>query len=118
MNFKVGHIAENEYDFQIKVETYSPPSHCPQCGCVANFYKHDHREQLCTDLPIRKACRAYRKASEVSMQRLQTYLLRTLRPPIDEKRNCTKRLLKYIEKQDLNGEYYFNLDEIRVQVKV
>ena len=30
LNFKVGHIAENEHDFQIKVETNSPPSHSMQ----------------------------------------------------------------------------------------
>lgn len=50
--FNIVNIAENEHDFQIRVETNSPPLACPHCGCVANMYKYDNREQLCMDLPI------------------------------------------------------------------
>nr|WP_244209282.1 transposase family protein [Paenibacillus ferrarius] len=50
LNFKISHIDENEHDFQIKVETNSPPSHCPHCGCVASLYKHDK----VIDLPIHR----------------------------------------------------------------
>lgn len=38
--FTVLSISENEHDFLIQMETNSPPSHCPHCGCVANLYKH------------------------------------------------------------------------------
>ncbi|WP_240464318.1 transposase family protein [Paenibacillus apiarius] len=38
--------------FTDSVETNSPPSSCPHCGCVANLYKHSNREQLFMDLPI------------------------------------------------------------------
>ncbi|CAH8721233.1 transposase family protein [Bacillus cereus] len=52
VHFTILGVGENEHDFQIKVETNSPPSSCPHCGCVPNLYKHSNREQLCMDLPI------------------------------------------------------------------
>ncbi|MFW5434540.1 transposase family protein [Paenibacillus apiarius] len=52
VHFTILSVVENEHDFQIKVETNSPPSSCPHCGCVANLYKHSNKEQLCMDLPI------------------------------------------------------------------
>ena len=52
VHFNILNIAENEYDFQISVETSEPPSFCPHCGCIANLYKHSKRDQLCMDLPI------------------------------------------------------------------
>lgn len=42
--FNILNITENEHDFQIRVETNSPPLACPHCGCVANLYKHDKRK--------------------------------------------------------------------------
>ncbi|MCU6709709.1 transposase family protein [Paenibacillus sp. J5C_2022] len=49
-HFKILGILENEHDLQ--VETISPPSVCPNCGCIANLYKHNRRVQFCMDLPI------------------------------------------------------------------
>nr|WP_239635118.1 transposase family protein [Paenibacillus sp. H1-7] len=50
--FNILSISENEFDFLIQVVTNSPPLACPHCGCIANLYKHDIREQICMDLPI------------------------------------------------------------------
>lgn len=106
LNFKVGHIAENEHDFQIKVETNSPPSHCPHCGCVANFCKHDNREQLCTDLPIHgKRVGLIIKRQRYRCRNCKHTFWERLDHTIDEKRNCTKWLLKYIEKQSLKRTF-------------
>ncbi|MBG9564901.1 ISL3 family transposase [Brevibacillus agri] len=116
--FNVISIAENEHDFQIRVETNSPPSVCPHCGCVANLYKHDNREQLCMDLPIH----GKRVGIMVKRQRYrcrectQTFWER-LDHTIDEKRNCTKRLLVYIEKQSLKRTFVSISEDVGLNEK-
>ncbi|MEB3103071.1 ISL3 family transposase [Ferviditalea candida] len=104
--FNVMQVAENEHDFQIRVETNSPPLACPHCGCVANLYKHDNREQLCMDLPIH----GKRVGLLIKRQRYrcrdcnQTFWER-LDHTINEKRSCTNRLLSYIEKQSIKRTF-------------
>jgi transposase len=105
-NFKIILIAENEHDFQIQVETYSPPSACPHCGYVANLYKHDNREQLCMDLPIHgKRVGLLIKRQRYRCRECNQTFWERLDHTIDEKRSCTKRLLSYIEKQSLKRTF-------------
>jgi transposase len=105
-HFKVLSIAEAEYDFQIKVETKSQPSHCPHCGAVAKLYKHSRRDQLCMDLPIH----GKRVGLLIMRQRYkcrecgQTFWER-LDHTVDEKRSCTQRLVVYIEKQSVKHTF-------------
>ncbi len=116
--FNVVQVAENEHDFQIRVETNSPPLACPHCGCVANLYKHDNREQLSMDLPIH----GKRVGLLVKRQRYrcrdcnQTFWER-LDHTIDEKRNCTKRLLAYIEKQSLKRTFVSISEDVGLNEK-
>jgi len=116
--FNVVHIAETEHDFQIRVETNSPPSACPHCGCVANLYKHNNREQLSMDLPIH----GKRVGLLIKRQRYrcrdcnQTFWER-LDHTIDEKRNCTKRLLSYVEKQSLKRTFVSISEDVGLNEK-
>lgn len=116
--FNIVQVAENEHDFQIRVETNSPPLACPHCGCVANLYKHDNREQLSMDLPIH----GKRVGLLVKRQRYrcrdcnQTFWER-LDHTIDEKRNCTKRLLSYIEKQSLKRTFVSISEDVGLNEK-
>ncbi|MCA1296563.1 ISL3 family transposase [Paenibacillus sp. alder61] len=104
--FNILSIREHEYDFLIQVVTNSPPLACPHCGCQANLYKHGNREHVCMDLPI------HGKRVELLVKR-QRYRCRVctqtfwerLDHTIDERRNCTKRLLSYVEKQSLKRTF-------------
>nr|WP_246309954.1 transposase family protein [Paenibacillus frigoriresistens] len=104
--FNILSIAENKFDFQIRVETNSPPSACPHCGCIAILYKHDSREQLCMDLPIhgKRVGLLIKRQRYRCRECYQTFWER-LDHTIDEKRNCTKRLLSYVEKQSLKRTF-------------
>lgn len=116
--FNILNIADNEHDLQIWVETNSPPSHCPHCGCVANLYKHDNREQLCMDLPIH----GKRVGLRIRRQRYrcrecnQTFWER-LDHTIDEKRNCTKRLVTYIGRQSLKRSFISIAEDVGINEK-
>ncbi|MFB5676141.1 ISL3 family transposase [Paenibacillus terreus] len=116
--FNILSIDENEFDFLIQVMANSLPLTCPHCGCAANLYKHDSREQICMDLPI------HGKRVELLIKR-QRYRCRDcnrtfwehLHHTIDEKRNCTKRLLCYIEKQSLKRTFVSISEEVGLHEK-
>lgn len=116
--FNLLSIRENEFDFLIQVVTNSPPLACPHCGCNANLYKHDNREQVCMDLPIHGKCvgllikRQRYRCRECS----QTFWER-LDHTIDERRSCTKRLLTYIEKQSLKRTFVSISEDVGLNEK-
>lgn len=116
--FNILSIRENEFDFLIQVVTNSPPFACPHCGRIANLYKHDNREHICMDLPIHGKCvgllikRQRYRCRECS----QTFWER-LDHTIDERRNCTKRLLTYIEKQSLKRTFVSISEDVGLNEK-
>lgn len=116
--FNIIEIANNEYDIQIKVEASSPPVACPHCGCVANLYKHDSREQVCMDLPIH----GKRVGLHIRRQRYrcreckQTFWERFERT-IDDKRNCTNRLVNYIGQQSLKRSFTSIAEDVGLNEK-
>lgn len=116
--FTVLSISENEYDFLIQMETNSPPSHCPHCGCVANLYKHSNREQLCMDLPIHgKRVGLLIKRQRYKCRECNQTFWERLDHTIDEKRSCTKRLLSYVEKQSLKRTFVSISDDVGMDEK-
>jgi transposase len=111
-------VAENGYDFQIKLETSSPPSACPHCGCVANLYKHGNREHICMDLPIHgKRVGLLIKRQRYKCRECNKTFWERIDHTIDEKRNCTKRLLSYIEKQSLKRTFVSISEEVGMDEK-
>lgn len=116
--FNIIQFAENEHDFQIRVETTSLPSSCPHCGCVANLYKHDNREQLCMDLPIHgKRVGLLIKRQRYRCRECNQTFWERLDHTIDEKRSCTKRLLSYIEKQSLKRTFVSVSEDVGMDEK-
>lgn len=116
--FTVLSISENEHDFLIQMETNSPPSHCPHCGCVANLYKHSNREQLCMDLPIHgKRVGLLIKRQRYKCRECNQTFWERLDHTIDEKRSCTKRLLSYVEKQSLKRTFVSISDDVGMDEK-
>lgn len=115
---KIYGILESEHDLQIQVEITSPPSSCPHCGCVANLYKHSSREQICMDLPIRgkRVGLCVRRQRYRCRECNQTFWER-IDDIIDDKRNCTKRLLAYIEKQSLKRTFVSISQEVGMDEK-
>lgn len=104
--FNILNVAENEHDFQIRVEADSPPLTCPHCGCIANLYKHDNREQLCMDLPIHgKRVGLLIKRQRYRCRDCKQTFWERLDHTINEKRSCTNRLLSYIEKQSIKRTF-------------
>ncbi|WP_127483581.1 ISL3 family transposase [Paenibacillus ehimensis] len=104
--FNILSISENENDFLIQVVTNSPPLACPHCGCKANLYKHGNREHVCMDLPIHgKRVGLLIKRQRYRCRECSQTFWERLDHTIDAKRNCTKRLLSYVEKQSLNRTF-------------
>ncbi|MNK30543.1 Transposase [compost metagenome] len=104
--FNILSVSENEFDFMIQVVTNSPPLACPHCGCIANLYKHDSREQICMDMPIHgKHVGLLIKRRRYRCRDCNRTFWEHLDHTIDEKRKCTKRLVSYIEKQSLNRTF-------------
>ncbi|WP_072729632.1 ISL3 family transposase [Paenibacillus sp. NAIST15-1] len=116
--FNILSISENEFDILIQVVTNSPPLACPHCGCIANLYKHGNREHVCMDLPL------YGKRAGLHIMR-KRYRCRDcnrtfwdrLDHTIDERRNCTKRLLSYIEKQCLKRTFVSISEDVGLNEK-
>jgi transposase len=118
LRFKILGILENEHDFQIQVETISPPSICPHCGCVANLYKHNNREQLCMDLQIHgKRVGLLIKRQRYKCRECNLTFWERLDHTIDEKRSCTKRLLSYIEKQSIKRTFVSISEDVGMNEK-
>jgi len=116
--FNILSISENEFDFLIQVVTNSPPLACPHCGCIANLYKHDRREQVCMDLPIHgKRVGLLIKRQRYRCRDCNRTFWEHLDHTIDEKRNCTKRLLSYIEKQSLKRTFVSISEDVGLHEK-
>lgn len=97
--FRELEMQESELDMAFWVEKDTPPSACPHCGCVANLYKHQRKEQVIMDLPVRA------KRVGIYMQRIR-YKCRDCNSTfwelidcIDDKRKMTKRLVDHIRSQ-------------------
>lgn len=117
-HFNIKQFAENEHDFLIQVETASPPSFCPHCGCVANLYKHDNRDHLCMDLPIHgKRVGLLVKRQRYKCRECNQTFWERLEHTIDEKRNCIKRLLSYVEKQSLKRTFVSISEDVGLNEK-
>ncbi|GMX64915.1 hypothetical protein Elgi_41840 [Paenibacillus elgii] len=117
-SFTILNISENGHDFLIQVETNSPPSLCPHCGCVANLYKHSNREQLCMDLPIHgKRVGLHIKRQRYKCRECNQTFWERLEHTIEEKRSCTKRLLSYVEKQSLKRTFVSISDDVGMDEK-
>ncbi|CAH1199246.1 ISL3 family transposase [Paenibacillus sp. JJ-223] len=116
--FNILSISEKEFDFLIQVVTNSPPLACPHCGCIANLYKHDSREQVCMDLPIHgKRVGLLIKRQRYRCRDCNRTFWEHLDHTIDEKRNCTKRLLSFIEKQSLKRTFVSISEEVGLHEK-
>ncbi|GIO14304.1 hypothetical protein J19TS2_38590 [Cohnella xylanilytica] len=116
--FNVLSIRENEFEFLIQVAPNSPPLSCPHCGCRANLYKHASREQICMDLPIRgKRVGLLIKRRRYRCRDCHRTFWEHLDHTLDEKRNCTKRLLSYIEKQSLTRTFVSLSEEVGLHEK-
>lgn len=116
--FNILSISEKEFDILIQVVTNSPPLACPHCGCIANLYKHDSREQVCTDLPIHgKRVGLLIKRQRYRCRDCNRTFWEHLDHTIDEKRNCTKRLLSYIEKHSLKRTFVSISEEVGLHEK-
>jgi transposase len=112
-----GHC-ENEHDFQIRVETKSPPSYCPHCGSVANLYRHSNREQLIMDLPIHgKRVGLLLKRLRYKCRECDQTFWERIDHTVDEKRSCTQRLVSYIEKHSLKRTFVSISEDVGLDEK-
>lgn len=116
--FNILSISENDFDFLIQVVTNSSPLACPHCGCIAKLYKHDSREQVCIDLPIhgKRVCLLIKRQRYRCRDCNRTFW-EHLDHTIDEKRNCTKRLLSYIEEQSLKRTFVSISEDVGLHEK-
>lgn len=116
--FNILSICENEFEFLIQMVTNSPPLACPHCGCIANLYKHDSREQICMDLPLHgKHVSLLIKRQRYSCKDCNRTFWEHLDHTIDKKRNCTKRLLSYIETQSIKRTFVSISEEVGLHEK-
>jgi len=110
-------VDETDIDYHITAEMASPPSYCPQCGCVANLQGYGGKEQLFLDTP------SHGKRVGVKLHRKRyrcKECSRTFLEPLkfmDESRAMTTRLIEYIEKQSLKRTFTSLSDEIGLDEK-
>lgn len=117
-NFKVQNIEENEHDYLVAAETAPPPFCCPHCGTYKpNLTRFGRKKQLFMDLPIH----AKRVGIVVNRQRYRCNECNTtfLEPleDMDEKRQMTKRLIQYIEKQSLKRTFVSIAEDVGLDEK-
>ncbi|UYO07977.1 ISL3 family transposase [Paenibacillus sp. PSB04] len=116
--FNILSICENEFEFLIQMVTNSPPLACPHCGCIANLYKHDSREQNCMDLPLHgKRVSLLIKRQRYCCRDCNRTFWEHLDHTIDKKRNCTKRLLSYIETQSIERTFVSISEDVGLHEK-
>lgn len=116
--FRILSNKETEYDRQIELETIESPSACPHCGCISNLYRYGKREQLFMDLPIHgKRVGLLVRRQRYQCRECQQTFLERLDHTIDEKRNATKRLVKYIEKQSLKRTFVSIAEDVGLNEK-
>jgi len=110
-------VDETDNDYHISAEMASPPSYCPQCGCVANLQGYGGKEQLFMDTP------SHGKRVGIHLHRRRyrcKECTRTFMEPltfVDESRSMTKRLLEYIEKHSLKRTFTSLSEEIGLDEK-
>lgn len=104
--FKLTDVYENDHDIQIRVEAVSPPTACPHCKQKPVLYRHGNREHVCMDLPIHgKRVGLLIKRQRYNCRSCNQTFWERLDHTINKKRNCTNRLLSFIEKQSLKRTF-------------
>jgi len=99
-DFNILYIKENEYDYLIKVESISPFSYCPKCF-TADKQGFGKKQVLYMDLPIHgKRVGILVNKKRFRCKKCGGTFFETL-DMMSGKRQMTKRLLEYIEKQSL-----------------
>ncbi len=117
-HFRILSNKETEFDRQIELETIETPSACPHCGCVSNLYRYGKREQLFMDLPFHgKRIGLLVHRQRYQCRECQQTFLERLDHTIDEKRNATKRLVRYIEKQSLKRTFVSIAEDVGLDEK-
>src|SRR5579875_2830370 len=113
-HFAILEFSENDYDFQIKVETISPPSYCPHCGSDNNLYRHSN----IMDLPIHgKRVGLLLKRVRYKCRECSQTCLERIDHTVDEKRSCSQRLIAYIEKQSLKRTFVSISEDVGLDEK-
>lgn len=115
---KILDMKESEYDYRFLVEsTIQPPSHCPKCGSVPNFYKHGKKEQLYFDLPMHgKRVGIIIKRQRDKCRECDETFFEDL-PDMDISRSVTKRLINWIREASLEKTFTSIAEEIGVNEK-
>lgn len=114
---EVVNVQENEHDYCITVNPIEPKVCCTHCGVIGEYYRFGFKEQLYMDLPMHNK----RVGIHVNRQRYRckacngTFFVPM--PDIDDKREATKRLIEYIEKQSLKRTFVSVADDVGLDEK-
>src|SRR5699024_12858510 len=105
-NLKIIDMEESVHYYRYLVQTpFSPPSHCPQCGTIANLYKHGHKQQLFFDLPMHaKRVGIYVKRQRYICRECSETFFEDL-PDMDTNRSVTNRLIDWIQEASLEKTF-------------
>ena len=111
--WKVSNVQETKEDYRILAEYEEPPEYCEHC-LSDKISRNGVRSALFMDLPMH----GKRVGIEVIRQR---YICNSCRktftqklPDIDDKRDATKRLVKFIQEQSLRRTFASIADEVGV----
>jgi len=117
-NLKIIDMEESVDDYRFLVQTtFSPPSHCPKCGTIANLYKHGHKQQLFFDLPMHaKRVGIYVKRQRYKCRECSETFFEDL-PDMDTNRSVTNRLIDWIQEASLEKTFTSVADDIGVDEK-
>jgi transposase len=107
---------ETDDDYEITARPISSPSACPFCGKTA-LLRHGTDRQVIHDVPSH----GKRVTILVDHQRWRCVSCgRTFYEPlpdVDEKRNCTRRLIRYLERRSMNRTFLSLAEEVGLHEK-
>lgn len=118
-NLKITRFNEDPVDYYITVESIEGPRCCQACGVIRenNLSKFGRRKFTYQDLPIH----AHRVTICVERQRYKCLDCKATffedLPMMDTKRNATKRLIGYIQRESLNETFVDLADRIGLDEK-
>lgn len=111
-------VRETDTDWYIAAETIDRPSPCPRCHASnPRLTGHGRKQQIFQDIPIngKRACILVERRRYTCRECGNTFLERLV--DMDDRRNITKRLLRYIQIQALTDTFASLAREIGLSEK-
>jgi transposase len=116
--WEVASVKESANDYRVEATYSETPTYCPRCHHLfPKLYRHGTREQLLMDLPSHgKRVGIVLDRVRFRCQECEQTFLQPL-PDVDEGRQMTRRLVRYIEEQSIQRTFTAVAGDVGVDEK-